>query len=367
MIILSAFVLQIQPILFDHLELCFGGPLTSSFKDLGIALNTIEIEKYVKTKGIGCVGRRAADRQAVARAYVAKSILQYPTTEALIDHLRISFELRKLCGFPTRQSVPSSATFSRIFAEFARIDLGEIVLKAMASKFAETVKVENISRDSTSLPARERPVLTVKPETTDKPKRKRGRPKKGELVDPPEMTRMQKQQTQPLEEMITELPTACDIGCKANSKGNLQYTIGYKVHIDWACGGIPISVLTTSASLHDSQVAIPLMRMTAERVCHEYELMDAAYDSEIIRAECESLGYQAIIDTNKRRGDKPQMDAAQKERYKARSVAERGNSQSKDQFGFRNLRVRGHAKVHMHVMFGILSLFALQWQRLLTN
>ena len=237
----------------------------------------------------------------------------------------------------------------------------------MAAKFAETAKVENISRDSTPLPAREKPVSGVKPVASDKPKRKRGRPKKGELVDPPEQKRLEKQLTQTLSEMLSELPTACDIGSKSNSKGNLQYTIGYKVHIDWACGGIPISVLTTSASLHDCQVASPLMQMTSERISHEYELMDAAYDSQIIRAECERLGFQGIIDTNKRRGPKIQMDEAQAERYKARSVAERGNSQSKDQFGFRNLRVRGHSKVHLHVMFGILSLFALQWQRLLTS
>ena len=364
---LSEFVLQIQPVLFDRLELCCGGPLTASLKELGIVLHTLEIEKYVKTKGHGSVGRRAADRHAVARAFLAKFILQYPTTEALIEHLRICPELRTLCGFPTLQSVPSSATFSRIFALFAGQSLCDIVHKAMTAKFAQTVKVENISRDSTPLPARERPVSSAKPEASDKPNRKRGRPKKGELVDPPEQKRLEKQLTQTLSEMLAELPTVCDIGCKANSKGNLQYTIGYKVHVDWASGGIPISVVTTSASLHDSQAAIPLMRMTSERISHEYELMDAAYDSAIIRAECKRLGYQAIIDTNKRRGAEVQMNDAEAERYKARSVAERGNSQSKDQFGFRNLRVRGHAKVHLHVMFGILSLFALQWQRLLTS
>ena len=363
----SEFFVKIQPILFDRLELCLCSPLTTGLKDLSIALNVIQIEKYVSTKGVGFIGRPASDRQAVARAFLAKFVLGYTTTEALIDHLRMCSDLRTLCGFPTLQSVPSSATFSRIFAVFARIDLGEIILKAMAAKFAETAKVENISRDSTPLPAREKPVSGVKPVASDKPKRKRGRPKKGELVDPPEQKRLEKQLTQTLSEMLSELPTACDIGSKSNSKGNLQYTIGYKVHIDWACGGIPISVLTTSASLHDCQVASPLMQMTSERISHEYELMDAAYDSQIIRAECERLGFQGIIDTNKRRGPKIQMDEAQAERYKARSVAERGNSQSKDQFGFRNLRVRGHSKVHLHVMFGILSLFALQWQRLLTS
>lgn len=361
----SEFFVKFQPILFDHLELCMGGPLTTGLKDLSIALNVIEIEKYVATKGAGFVGRPSADRQAVARAFLAKCILGYTTTEALLEHLRTCPDLRMICGFPTLQSVPSSATFSRSYKAFSDLNLGEIVHKELVSDFAATTLVENISRDSTPLPAREKPVHHAKPKPSEAKKRRRGRPKKGEIVEPPEPTRLQKQLTQTLSEMVSELPTSCDIGCKANSKGNLQYTIGYKAHIDWACGCIPISVVTTSASLHDSQVAIPLMRMTSERIKHGYELMDAAYDSTIIRQECERLGYQPIIDTNRRRGAEASMDELQKERYKGRSVAERGNSQSKDQFGFRNLRVRGHAKVHLHVMFGILALFALQWQRLL--
>jgi hypothetical protein len=48
-------------------------------------------------------------------------------------------------------------------------------------------------------------------------------------------------------------------------------------------------------------------------------------------------------------------------------VAERGNSRLKDEFGCRNLRVRGHAKAHLHVMLGILALFADQLLKPLTG
>ena len=359
----SQFIGGFQPALFEHVELCLGGPLSVSLKTLVTALNGVRIENYIVNKPLGYVGRRSADRQSIARAFVAKSVLGYTTTEALICQLRISHELRTLCGFHSRQSVPSSATFSRVFAEFAKSNIGETVHKAMVAEYSDSVKVENISRDSTSISAREKPVVTEK--EPSEPKRKRGRPRKDEVHKPAEPTRLEKQLSQGVNEMLAELPKACDIGCKRNSKGNLQYTIGYKVHIDWACKGIPVTVLTTSASLHDSQVAIPLMRITSERIKHEYELMDAAYDSQIIRSECERLGYKPIIDFNRRRGSEQTMDVEQAERYKARSTAERGNSQSKDTFGFRNLRVRGHAKVHLHVMFGILSLFALQWHRVL--
>ena len=46
--------------------------------------------------------------------------------------------------------------------------------------------------------------------------------------------------------------------------------------VDVADGQIPISCLLTSASLHDSQVAIPLASLSAERSTNLYDLMDAA-------------------------------------------------------------------------------------------
>jgi hypothetical protein len=79
-------------------------------------------------------------------------------------------------------------------------------------------------------------------------------------------------------ERLDDLPKACDVGAKANSKGNKYYWIGYKCHIDTADGDIPLSCLVTSASLHDSQVSIPLAEETASKVTSLYDLMDSAYD-----------------------------------------------------------------------------------------
>ena len=76
--------------------------------------------------------------------------------------------------------------------------------------------------------------------------------------------------------------------------------IGYKLHIDAGDGGIPLSCILTSASVNDSQVAIPLATMSAARVTNLYDLMDAAYDAAEIRAHSESLGHVPIIDVNPR-------------------------------------------------------------------
>ena len=52
---------------------------------------------------------------------------------------------------------------------------------------------------------------------------------------------------------------------KKDSKGYKSTWVGYKLHIDVADGQIPISCLLTSASLHDSQAAIPLATLSAGR------------------------------------------------------------------------------------------------------
>lgn len=48
-----------------------------------------------------------------------------------------------------------------------------------------------------------------------------------------------------LSDMIADLPTACDVGAKQNSKGYKESWIGYKLHLDVADGGIPMSGLLT--------------------------------------------------------------------------------------------------------------------------
>jgi len=117
-------------------------------------------------------------------------------------------------------------------------------------------------------------------------------------------------------------------------------------------------VILTSASLHDSQAAIPLGTKSAARVASLYDLMDAAYDAKQIKEHSLSLGHIPIIDVNPRKGEKIELDPATKRRYDERSTAERGFSLFKECFGGRNVRVRGPKKVMTHLMFGIMALTA---------
>ena len=73
-----------------------------------------------------------------------------------------------------------------------------------------------------------------------------------------------------------------------------------QVHLDTNDAGLPISALVTSASLHDSQAAIPLIKLTSRKVTYLYDLMDAAYDAKRIEETSLKLGHVPIIDRNGR-------------------------------------------------------------------
>jgi hypothetical protein len=159
-----------------------------------------------------------------------------------------------------------------------------------------------------------------------------------------------------LEDNLANLPMGCDWGGKQNSKGKTEYWCGYKLHLSLADGGVPLAAILTSASPHDSQVAIPLMQMSSKRATVLYDLADAAYDAPEIKDFSRTLGRVPIIDPNKRRGDSVKLTPAEKIRYQERSTVERGNSELKDNYGGRNIRVKGHAKVMCHLMFGVVAI-----------
>jgi hypothetical protein len=137
------------------------------------------------------------------------------------------------------------------------------------------------------------------------------------------------------------------------------------VHLDVIDGDIPISFILSSASLHDSQVAIPLAQMTAERIANLYDLSDAAYDAKEIREMSARLGHVAIIDRNPRRGEKIEFSPAEALRYNERSAVERVNSHLHEEHGGRHVRVRGPVKVAAHLAFGLLVIAAEQMLRML--
>lgn len=375
--LLQPFQRLLQDVLFPTLEQQLGS-LSEKHRQLVEILSLAEVESLV-TPWLGGVGRPARHRQAIARAFVAKAVLNLGATRQLLDRLAADDCLRRLCGWESAREVPHESQFSRAFAEFAASELPQRLHAALIEATQKERLVGHISRDATEIEAREKPAPVVAEAKPERLRRKRGRPRKGEVVPAPEPTRIERQRTMTLEEMLDELPRACNVGTKKNSKGYKESWIGYKLHMDAADGQIPISCILTSASVHDSQAAIPLSEMTARRVTNLYDLMDSAYDAAAIDAHSRALGHVPIIDVHPHGSAERKAELAAEEkrcrllglpaakdvRYRERTTVERVNARLKDEFGGRSVRVRGHAKVMCHLMFGILALAADQILRLI--
>jgi hypothetical protein len=377
--VVMQFAHMLQEELFPLLQ-SFVGPLNGQMQLLASVISLAPLERMLGARR-AATGRPAKDRAALATAFLAKAVLNLPTTRDLICRLRVDEALRRFCGWSSIQALPHESKFSRAFAEFAATELPQQLHEAVIATTQNQRLIGHIARDSTAIPARER-----FPETTQQKKQRKQQKKKAQqraakqcqrtrsksasakAKAAPGGTRIQRQRHQKLAGMLSELPRQCDIGAKKNSHGNLQYWRGYKLHLDVADGQLPISAVLTSASVHDSQVAIPLMILTSQRVVHLYELMDSAYDADAIHAHSRQLNHVPIIAPHGRRGTTrpsqlpkvfpdrptPQLSPAQQDRYKVRTMSERVNARLKDEFGASHLRVRGAAKVMAHLMFGVL-------------
>lgn len=366
---IAAFWDRVQTSLFPAMEAA-EVELTPKLYQLVALLEVIQIERYVGGPSPYQPGVKPSDRRCLARAFVAMAFYRGTDRKAFRERLLHDAALRKVCGWPWRGQVPSESTFSRAFTMFAETGVADMVHAALVQAWRGNDIVWHAATDGTAIPARERPVTRAKAEIEDAPpkpsQRKRGRPKKGEAPPPKEPTRLERQLTQDPEIALLEVPTACDVGGKRDSKGNTTYWVGYKFHVSVDEWGLPLAAVTTAASVHDSQVAIPLMKLAQRRVTVLYDLQDKAYDAAPIWQMSEQLGHQPIIDRMKRRGQPPPppMEPDRAERFKGRTVVERFNGRLKDEFGGLVARVRGHRKMHAYLMFGLLVIFADQLLRI---
>ena len=368
----------LQQDLFPKLEETVG-PLSPQLRLLASVMPLLPLAKLLNCRR-SHTGRPAKDRLALATAFLAKAILNLATTRDLMDRLRVDSALRLFCGWYSVETLPHESKFSRVFAEFAAMQLPQQLHNLVVRTLQGKRIVCHIARDSTAIPVRERFPETSRQKKLasqpPQPKHPKGSFRKAKASE--HGTRINRQRHQKLGDMLAELPQQCDIGAKISKDGNMQYWRGYKLHLDVADGQVPISAWLTSASVHDSQVAIPLMTMTSKRVRYFYDLMDSAYDADPIHAHSRKLKHVPIIAPHPRRGTKrpselpqifpvqptPQLTWAQQDRYKERTMIERVNARLKDEFGASQIRVRGPAKVMAHLMFGVLALTVDQFLRL---
>jgi len=145
-------------------------PLSEKQRDLVAILELIRIENYAVKLNSYTFGRPKKDRVAIAQAFVAKAVYNFPTTLMLIEQLNCNEALRRICGWEYRRQIPSESTFSRAFNEFAQSDL-------LAKVHAELIRIQlqdrvvgHISRDSTAIEANEKPA-PLKKKSLRKPRK----------------------------------------------------------------------------------------------------------------------------------------------------------------------------------------------------
>ncbi len=371
---------KIQGTLFSYLEEELP-PLTKKQQQLVAILEIIRIEEFLPTTCGGFQGRPEKSRKAIARAFVAKSVYNMPTTICLIERLHTDISLRRICGWESRREIPSESVFSRAFAEFAHSKLASRVHEFLITDSYVNEIVGHVIIDASAIEAREKPTKEIKNISETSPKTKAKHRKKGEQ-SLKEMTRIEKQVsgTMSLDEMLLELPRKCNVGAKTNSKGSLQWWIGYKLHLSVDDNGVPLAGIVSSASLNDTQAAIPLSKLTAQRVTSLYDLMDSGYHVDAIMDHSRSLGHIPLFERqSKKAGEKEEKHLeklawktlnwkpAEWVRYERRTGVERVFSRLKDEFGALFLRVRGEIKVSSHLMFSVLALAADQLLKIGTS
>jgi Transposase DDE domain/Transposase domain (DUF772) len=420
---LTQFAHVLQNQLFPAVEEAIG-ELDNTARRLIAVLELIPLARFVPASR-GWIGRPSKDRLAVACAFVAKAVYGFSLTRQLLERLQQDAQLRRICGWEYAHQVPHESTFSRAFAEFAQMELPQFVHEALIASTQKDRLIGHIARDSTAIEARERfpeiapsqpaprptpllpdsepaaqsppiagpepPPNPTAPSTDPEPaartpvkkgrQGKRGPHRRYKGGKPPARrntdTRLHRQRSMTLPQMLADLPRQCDLGGKKNSQGNTEYWRGYKLHLDVADGQIPISAILTAASLHDSQVAIPLATLTAQRVTNLYDVMDAGYDAAEIYEHSRSLGHVPIIRPVKRqhkeipfsgreKWEAREMTPAEESRFRERTMVERVNARLKDEFGARQIRVRGASKIMAHLMFGVLALTADQILKLVS-
>lgn len=267
---------------------------------------------------------------------VIKAFFNHRTMTNTLDFIRGNSNIRMITGI-TR--VPSAATVSRKMADLDKeLKTPELLARIVEEFHSEgNCLVCNLSQDSTIVEAREKP---FKEEKQKEAPSKRGRKKKGSLEEQEYLERKETEKTLKeltengnIDEYMATLNGKCAKTGKKNSKGDVQYKIGYKIHLavdDW---GVPVAYLITGANVHDSKVAIPLLRVANENCTFLYALMDAGYGCESIENYVYSIGKVPVIDFKaNRNGEKREKDPAKKIRYNARTTVERTNNEVKSNF-----------------------------------
>ena len=311
------------------------------------------------------IGRKGYSGFQIFSVLLLKSYLRCNTTREVLKILRREPNYQFILRF--ERDIPSEASLSRRVKEFEKkIDICALHERLTTAYYKDRL-VCNLSIDSTPIDAYEKPVKAKK-----KKKLKKGRKIKGSAEEREYQEKLKAEaefddlvKYGDIKKYLQTLEFRCSVAGKKNSKGNMDWRIGYKAHLAVDDNGIPVSYAVTGMSVHDVKLAIPLMRMADKRCIYLYTLMDSGYWSKKIANFTKEIGKVPVIDPKAdRTGKKIELEPARKERYKARTTVERSNSELKACYLPDHLHSRGY-KARLDVELAILCLTMKRMRKIL--
>jgi len=100
----------LQRTLFPNLEECWNTALSDKELQLVSILELVQVEGFVLRKVDNqLLGRKLRERESIARSLVAKSVYGYPFTSRLIEALKTTPNLSRICGFERVSDIPGES------------------------------------------------------------------------------------------------------------------------------------------------------------------------------------------------------------------------------------------------------------------
>lgn len=335
---------SLQSLLFSHHDVssCFFRKPTErelAFQNVFSSVQSLlSLDEIIQLGRYHRKGRTGYDLMTILGILLLKLFYRQGTMKETLLLIQENGNLKDILGIC---SVPSPASVSRLSRRVEKIvkasDLHERVIGLYTKEMNRMVG--HLSIDSTTIEAREKPYrkkvsASIKPALT----KKRGRKRKGSQEEQEYREQQGREETAKLsylaelpEKSISELEMRCSLTAKQNSKGKKQWFIGYKAHLAVDDFGVPISYVVTGACVHDSQVAVPLIKLAQRRTDFFYILLDKGYISPIISSFADGIERVAIVDKRSCKGKTTiPLEPATALRYQARTAVERTNSELKD-------------------------------------
>jgi hypothetical protein len=300
-----------------------------------IAQTLLSSEERIQLTRFHSVGRKGYNLFPIFGILMLKLMYHERTMKETLQHVEENMNLRDILGLP---QVPSEASMSRLSRKIEAIVSISAMHERLIGVYDEGMGriIGHLSMDSTTIEAREKPFKKEK--APPEPPKKRGRKAKGSVEEKEYLERLAREEEARLqylaatpEKLIAELEMRCSITAKKNSKGKIQYFIGYKAHIATDDFGVPISFVVTGACVHDSKVAVPLLKAVYDLTDYFYILLDKGYICPAVNDYADMIERPVIIDRKTYKGKDPiPLEPAAAQRYKARTIVERTNSELKD-------------------------------------